>query len=66
MAQQPPLLLGFGSYGIFLVGGRHYLLHVALLIPRGARVGHKEAHGASSNNVCSEAANRNTISRIAR
>src|SRR6202044_754173 len=65
MAQQPPLLLGLGSYGIFLVGGRHLLLHTALLIPAGVRVGYEEAEGPSPENVGSEAANPNGISEIA-
>lgn len=51
MAQQPSLLLGLGSHGIFLVGGRRLLLHIALLMPPWARVGYKEARGASLKDV---------------
>jgi len=45
LAQQPPLLLVLGSYGIFLVGGRYLLLCIALPIPARARVGYEEAKG---------------------
>jgi hypothetical protein len=51
MAQQPPLLLGLGSYGIFLVGGRHLLLHASLPIRPWVRVGYKEAKEPNPENV---------------